>query len=589
MGQEQQTSPIKNSQQPFTTTQTPIQITLKPLIHEKLSTLTHTFTIKTHFLTTNINLMLRKYLSLLLFISLFTYSCRQTGTETTDGTTGQDTTAVNQAASPQSYANPVLPGDYPDPSVTKVGDTYWATATSSEWGPLFPLLRSTNLVDWELVGHAFPDKLPEWTEANFWAPEISHENGRTYIYYTARKKGGPLCVGVASADQPEGPYRDHGALVCQDAGAIDGFPIRDENGQLYLIWKEDGNSRNLPTPLWGQRMNEERTALTGERFELFRNDPDTWEGRLVEGPALIRRGDYFYTFYAGDACCGRECTYAQGVARARSLTGPWEKYSGNPILTHDDTWKCPGHGTVITTGDDRYMFLYHAYSTESSVYAGRQGILSEFTWTADGWPQFRNNSPAAGSKNVVATELNVSEEFSGQSLNPAWQWPVGRKPKFTLTENQLRLGTQPNKLGAALAHRTKTAAYTANVTVNQPSIAANERAGLAAIGDPDNAIGVWVSGGKISLWQTKGGKEEKLVEAALPPDSAIQVRVNATGGNQFRFGWSADGNTWNELNPDHSLDGSYLPPWDRAIRIGLLAKGPATGEVHFDNFRLENE
>ncbi|UOQ68018.1 glycoside hydrolase family 43 protein [Hymenobacter volaticus] len=148
-----------------------------------------------------------------------------------------------------SYANVVLPGDFPDPTIAKIGDTYWASATSAEWGPVFPLFKSTNLVDWQLVSHVFPNSssLPEWTEANFWAPEIFHENGKTYVYYTARKKGGPLAIGVASADDPAGPYTDHGPLVAQRYGSIDGFPMRDEKGDLYLVWKEDGNAYKKPT------------------------------------------------------------------------------------------------------------------------------------------------------------------------------------------------------------------------------------------------------------------------------------------------------------------------------------------------------
>ena len=140
-------------------------------------------------------------------------------------------------------ANPVLAGDYPDPSVTKIGNTYWATATSSNWGPTFPLLKSTDLQHWTLVGHVFPGERPAWADYYFWAPEISQAGGKTYVYYTAHRRGGNLSVGVASADKPEGPYRDHGPLVGQPDGSIDGFPVQDENGQPYLIWKEDGNSQ----------------------------------------------------------------------------------------------------------------------------------------------------------------------------------------------------------------------------------------------------------------------------------------------------------------------------------------------------------
>src|SRR3954447_11088579 len=86
-----------------------------------------------------------------------------------------------------SYSNPVLAGDYPDPSIIRVGDDYWATATSSEWAPHFPLLHSRDLVNWEVVGAVFR-KRPAWSMGNFWAPEISHDRGRYFVYYTARKK-----------------------------------------------------------------------------------------------------------------------------------------------------------------------------------------------------------------------------------------------------------------------------------------------------------------------------------------------------------------------------------------------------------------
>ncbi|HEX8531457.1 MAG TPA: family 43 glycosylhydrolase [Cytophagales bacterium] len=541
--------------------------------------------------------MLKRLFLFAAVLATLSTSCRmgtQNATEATDTVSTAAATAPDSAAAAAAdapaVAKPVLPGDFPDPSVAKVGNTYWATATSSEWAPLFPLLRSDDLVHWETVGHVFPKGMPKWADANFWAPEISYENGKVYIYYTAHKKGGNLCVGVASADRPEGPYTDHGPLVCQEVGSIDGFPVRDENGDLYLVWKEDGNSRDLPTPIWGQRMNEARTALTGEKFELFRNDPKTWEGRLVEGPALVKRGDYFYLFYAGDACCGRGCTYAEGVARSRSLKGPWEKYAGNPILKGQAGWKCPGHGTVITGPGDKDYFLYHAYSTDGFVYTGRQGILTPLTWNAEGWPVFpaqalAQRAPAEGKA------LDVAEEFSADSLARSWQWPVGQQPKFSVQpagNGLITLAARPEKIGAVLGQRTKTETYAATAAINPASISGNEAAGLAAVGDLNNALGVWVKDGQIALWQTKGDTTRTVLQQKLPKGQTVQLRMTAAGGHQYRFAWSPDGTTWNELNADKPLDGSYLPPWDRGIRVGLLAKGPAGADVQFDWFRLSH-
>src|SRR5690349_18020280 len=75
------------------------------------------------------------------------------------------------SAAELTYSNPVIAGDYPDPSVIRVGNEYWATATASEWAPLFPILRSTDLVNWKMVGSVFQER-PGWSAGNYWAPEI---------------------------------------------------------------------------------------------------------------------------------------------------------------------------------------------------------------------------------------------------------------------------------------------------------------------------------------------------------------------------------------------------------------------------------
>jgi len=116
---------------------------------------------------------------------------------------------------PATYTNPVLPGDHPDPSVIRVGREYWATATTSQWAPVFPLLRSVDLVNWTLAGAVFQTP-PTWSEGSYWAPEISADRGRYFVYYTGRRKNGPLCIAVATAMQPSGPYVDHGPLACQE-------------------------------------------------------------------------------------------------------------------------------------------------------------------------------------------------------------------------------------------------------------------------------------------------------------------------------------------------------------------------------------
>ncbi|HVK96593.1 MAG TPA: glycoside hydrolase family 43 protein, partial [Flavisolibacter sp.] len=372
----------------------------------------------------------------------------------------------------------VLPGDYPDPSVIKIGDTYWATATTSNWAPAYPLLKSKDLINWETVGHVF-NQNPQWVDFYFWAPEISYENGKVYIYYSAHKRDGNLCVGIASADKPEGPYKDHGPIICQEVGSIDGFPMRDENGKLHLIWKEDANSVGKPTPMWIQELNEERTALVGERKLMFKNDAP-WEANLVEGASIIRNGDYFYTFYAAAGCCGRGCTYANGVARSKSLHGPWEKYSRNPILVGDDKWKCPGHGTPVMK-DGRHYFMYHAYSKKDDVYVGRQGLIQEFRFTPDNWVEFiKDEQP--GTPTISAFQ----DEFRKRKLGNSWQWSVFQKPEYKIGWGSIKLKALPGASGSFLAQKTLSSFYTSTAKIKARK--SDAAPGLAAIGDDNNLV-----------------------------------------------------------------------------------------------------
>lgn len=493
------------------------------------------------------------------------------------------------AAAPprQCYDHVVLPGDFPDPTVIKIGDTYWASATSAEWGAVFPLFTSKNLLDWELVGHVFPEKVPEWAGSNFWAPEFYQENGRTYVYYTARQKGGVLCVAVASADHPAGPYHDHGPLVGQAAGSIDGFAMPDEHGDLYLIWKEDGNSCHQDTPIWAQRLNDERTALIGTATELFGNDTP-WEGSLVEGSALVRHNDWFYMFYAGNSCCGRGCNYATGVARSRALLGPWEKYDQNPILDRNLTWKCPGHGTVAEL-DGRWFLMHHAYRADSHEFVGRQALLSEFTWNAGGWPVFEHRSPQAAPLTDL-TRLHVTDEFAGSALGLEWQWPIGQEPTTSVHDGQLHLAAAPVRLGALVARRTNVATYKAATTLDFAALPAGTFAGLAAVGDPYNALALMAGDGQLQIWHVKSGKQQSIVQIFIEPCATLSLRLEVWGGQRYRFAYSTDGSTWQPLPTESfSLNGTFLPPWDRGVRVALVAHGPEGTAAIFNNFIIRNQ
>jgi beta-xylosidase len=488
------------------------------------------------------------------------------------------------AQQPSSYSNPVIAGDYPDPSVIRVGQDYWATATSGEWAPVFPILHSRDLVNWETVGAVFPHR-PSWSVRNFWAPEIVEDRGRFFVFYTARKKGGPLCVAVATAAQPAGPFTDHGPLVCQSIGSIDAATARDERGQLYLIWKEDGNSRNQPTRLWAQRLADDGTKVVGDKKELFRNDIP-WEGGVVEGPFVLRRGDWFYLFYSGNACCGRSCNYALGVARSRKLLGPWEKNPANPILSANETWQCPGHGSIGADTGGRNFLLYHSYKrTEDFAQIGREALLDEVEWSANGWPTI-NGGRGPGTYHIAPLNVSSSgnrdtffDDFNPPRPAASWQWPQDNEPILSIEpegNGQLVLAPAIERAsdiaGAVLARPTTTGDYTATTVVDVRAMKSGARAGLAAYSDERNALGLSVGDGKVTVWLREGAELKTVATAGAPASQTIHLRLTARDGYLFRFAVSANGRDWREVGEE--VNGSHL----EAIRIALTAGG-AKGRV----------
>jgi xylan 1,4-beta-xylosidase len=298
---------------------------------------------------------------------------------------------------PPHYTNPVYSGDFPDPSAVRIGPEYWAAGTASANDQFPPILRSPDLVHWTRAGSIF-DHAPAWTDGQrYWAPELARQGDRYLAYYSARRPSGGMCVGVAFSDNPIGPYSDLGPLVCQPAGSIDPSVVRNNAGWPFLVWKEDRNTQGVTTVIWIQPLSRDGTSLTGVPRKILTATGRGWEGGVIEGPQIIRRKGWNYLFYSGNLCCGPNCEYAMGVARARGLYGPWRRWKRNPVLDSGDDWLCPGHGSVVQSPNGRWWMLYASYNAVGQISPGRSLLLDPIRWRRDAWPAVnRGKGPSAG-------------------------------------------------------------------------------------------------------------------------------------------------------------------------------------------------
>ncbi|TDD59026.1 glycoside hydrolase family 43 [Kribbella antibiotica] len=271
----------------------------------------------------------------------------------------------------------VYAGNFADPFVVAVGNTFYAYATNGPLGNV-QTLRSVDLKEWEPVGDALPT-LPAWTTpGRVWAPEVvAHGPHRYLMYYTsADPVTGHQAVGVAEATSPEGPYIDKSLspLISQadEGGSIDASPFGS-----WLYWKNDGNAIGADTWIYAQRLSDDGLALTGPSYRLIKQDLP-WEGALVEAPYVLERNGLFHLFYSANAF--DRADYAVGHAVAPTPTGPFTK-SGDPILSGPGG---PGHNMVLSTPAGDY-FVYHAWDPTQvgTDPRGRTMHITQLTWNGD--------------------------------------------------------------------------------------------------------------------------------------------------------------------------------------------------------------
>jgi len=499
---------------------------------------------------------------------------------------GQNQTSGN-------YRNPIIARDIPDPSVIRVGNMYYAAGTTSDFAPIYPLYESTDLVNWKQIGSAFYE-VPAWASRNFWAPELYFKDGTFYLYYTAKRKtDGISCIGVATTKDLRKGFTDQGIIVDWGKEAIDGFVFQDNDQKMYICWKAYGLNKERPIEILASELSADCLSLVGEHFSLTRYD-EGWKGEGAEGECLIKHNGYYYLLYSVGGCCDNRCTYRVMVSRSKNLKTGWEQYS-KPILQGNDTWKCPGHGTLATTPDERFFYLYHSYNATDFEYMGRQGMLDELVWdVTTGWPRFKDgDTPSVQTempfKNTSQKRDSVySDDFSTDKNLKFWQWDLLKpKPEIRIENGLLILSSaQQGITFTGLSPQTGDYTFEAELSGETTDLS-----GICIYGNSENLLALAVNDSKLVLFQVKKGIREVLSENALSGEMPIFLKLEATHGRIYQFYWSNDQKNWNpvKIKNEYSVDGNFLPQWGVAMRTGLLIDNLHDSKAEFSSVQMKNK
>jgi beta-xylosidase len=251
------------------------------------------------------------------------------------------------ASAADTYRNPIIEANLADPVVILHDGTYYLYATGEVNGDNgYRVYTSRDLVDWERGPVVFQPG-----PRHIWAPDVWRDptSGRFYLYYTANRT-----VGVADAEGPLGPFAIRKQLF---DSAIDAHLFRDDDGRLYLYVVQVPGFRITVQPMASP------IEPAGEPTVVLRPESD-WEtrnGRVTEGPWMIKHDDRYYLMYSGSGASTPD--YAVGYATSSSPLGPFVRAKNNPIIQRSEGLYGPGHGCAIRDGNGRWWHIYHQKRT----------------------------------------------------------------------------------------------------------------------------------------------------------------------------------------------------------------------------------
>ena len=489
---------------------------------------------------------------------------------------------------PTEFANPVISGYSPDPSVERVGDDYYLVTSSFTHFPGLPVYHSKDLVTWTQIGNAIDrpgqvDFTGMNVSAGLMAPDISYHDGLFYIVCTNRKNF------VITARNPAGPWSDPVNLEFE---GIDPSIYWDEGGKAYIV--NNGAPSGAPLydghrSIWMQEFDPKSLALVGPRIEIINGGADlSTKPFWTEAPHLYRKdGDYYLIAAQG----GTREQHSEVVFRSRSVAGPYEGYAGNPILTQRDlpdgrpnAVGTTGHADFVQTPDGRWWSVFLATRNYGpDLYnIGRETWLLPVTWK-DGWPlilekgkpaPFVSERPAlpaqARPSQPLSGDFSYTDEFSRPKLGLGWMSVrIPSTDRYRIERNELILKPDrgvgdvshvPSFVGRKQAHAVATVSTMMKFAPERPG----DRAGLLAMQSDDAYLflGVEQRAGRpvVVLSARKSAHDpqrgETLSSSSLPtPNVPIYLKLSIDGGT-LHASYATRKNHWKPLGGQ--VDATFL-------------------------------
>ena len=502
---------------------------------------------------------------------------------------------VTFSAQAQKAHNPIIFADVPDVAMIRVGDTYYMASTTMHMNPGIPVMKSKDLVNWEIINYAY-DTLGEMDELSLingksnygkgsWASSIRYHNGMYYIATYAQTTDKTYIFRTKDIEKGKWEKSEF------KPGYHDCTLVFDK-GSAYLI---TGGGR-----LQIIELNEDLTGVKqgGVNQVLIENASAPTEPNMLkaEGSQLFIHDGKYYLFNISWPRGGMRTVL---VHRADNLLGPWE----GRIALQD---KGVAQGSIIDTPDGRWF----AYLFQDHGSVGRIPYLVPMKWV-DGWPVMGENGKVPETLDLPANKSLIpgivnNDEFTRKKGEPAlplvWQWnhnpdnslwSVTERPGY-LRLKTARIDTLFLKSRNTLTQRTFGPVCSGTTLLDVSKLKDGDFAGLVALQRKFGQVGVKVVGKSKYVYMVSNKTDKPTELQSIPlSQNKIYLKIDCDFRNRIdvaRFFYSLDGKTWNVIGGPLKMEYTLMEHF-MGYRFGLYnysSKNPG-GYADFDYFRISDK
>ena len=502
---------------------------------------------------------------------------------------------VTFSAQAQKAHNPIIFADVPDVAMIRVGDTYYMASTTMHMNPGIPVMKSKDLVNWEIINYAY-DTLGEMDELSLingksnygkgsWASSIRYHNGMYYIATYAQTTDKTYIFRTKDIEKGKWEKSEF------KPGYHDCTLVFDK-GSAYLI---TGGGR-----LQIIELNEDLTGVKqgGVNQVLIENASAPTEPNMLkaEGSQLFIHDGKYYLFNISWPRGGMRTVL---VHRADNLLGPWE----GRIALQD---KGVAQGSIIDTPDGRWF----AYLFQDHGSVGRIPFLVPMKWV-DGWPVMGENGKVPETLDLPANKSLIpgivnNDEFTRKKGEPAlplvWQWnhnpdnnlwSVTERPGY-LRLKTARIDTLFLKSRNTLTQRTFGPVCSGTTLLDVSKLKDGDFAGLVALQRKFGQVGVKVVGKSKYVYMVSNKTDKPTELQSIPlSQKKIYLKIECDYRNKIdvaRFFYSLDGKKWNVIGGSLKMEYTLMEHF-MGYRFGLYnysSKNPG-GYADFDYFHISDK